>query len=132
MSRQNVELLRRYYEAWNRDALAGVRDFWAEDFEWHDAPEIPDGGVFRGAAEVTGHFQELADAIGRMPVTVLEITPGPDEVLAALDVHVSGSSGGVALEGPIYEAVQIRDGKLSRIRLFLDRAQALEAVGLSE
>jgi hypothetical protein len=36
------------------------------------------------------------------------------------------------MDGPIFEAVRIEEGKLSRIRLFLDEEAALQAAGLSE
>ena len=34
--------------------------------------------------------------------------------------------------GPSFETVRVEGGKISRIRLFVDEREALEAVGLSE
>src|SRR5215216_557599 len=52
MSQENVELIRRYYRAWNGGGLDAVRAFWSDDFQWHDAPGMPDGGVYRGSDAV--------------------------------------------------------------------------------
>jgi hypothetical protein len=57
---------------------------------------------------------------------------GRGEVVAALRVHLDGNASGLPFEGPIFEAIKLRQGKVSRIRLFLSASEALEAVGLSE
>jgi ketosteroid isomerase-like protein len=37
--RENVEIVRRYYAAWNAGGLDAARAFWSNDFELHDAPK---------------------------------------------------------------------------------------------
>jgi hypothetical protein len=66
-----------------------------------------------------------------MRVDVRELRPlEGNELLAELDVHLDAPLGGLPLDGPLFEIVSVERGKLSRIRLFLDRAEALAAVGL--
>ena len=133
MSQENVEIVRAYYAAWNEAGVQGVLPFWTPDFEWHDAPEMPDSSVYRGADAVLAHFSDLDDAIGRMHVEIVDLDPvGRSEVVAALRVHLYGNASGLPFEGPIFEAIKLRQGKVSRIRLFLSASEALEAGGLSE
>jgi hypothetical protein len=132
MSQENVEVVRRYYAAWNAGGLDAARAFWSDDFEWHDAPEMPDGGVYRGAEAAAAHFRDLNEVLGTMEVHVDRVLPAGDEVFVPLHVHLDAPRGGLPLDGPIFETVRVEEGKISRIRLFLDEQAALEAAGLSE
>ena len=133
MPEENVEVVRRYYAAWNKEGVRGALPFWTPDFEWHDAPEMPDSSVYCGADAVLAHFSDLEDAIGRMQVEIVELdSAGSNEVVAALRVRLDGQASGLPLEGPIFEAISLRQGKLSRIRLFLGASEAREAAGLPQ
>lgn len=131
MSQQNLELIRRYYRAWNGGGLDAVRGFWSDDFQWHDAPGMPDAGVYRGSEAVAAHFRDLEEILGDMEVHIAAMVPAGEEVFVQLRVHLGAPRGGLLLDGPIFETVSIKHGKLSRIRLFLEEREALEAAGLS-
>jgi ketosteroid isomerase-like protein len=131
MSQENVEVVRRYYAAWNAGGLDAARAFWSDDFQWQDAPGMPDSGVYRGPDAVASHFQDLAEVLGAMKVHVDELVPAGNEVFVRLHVHLDAPRSGLLLSGPIFETVRIEHGKLSRIRLFLDERDALDAAGLS-
>jgi len=132
MSQENVDLVRRYYAAWNAGGLDAARAFWSDDVEWQDAPEMPDGGTFRGAEAVATHFDDLNEVLGTMEVEVGRVSPAGDEVFVVLHVHLDAQRGGLNLDGPIFESVRIEGGKVCRIRLFLDERAALQAAGLLE
>ena len=132
MSEENVEIVRRYYAAWNIGGVEAVRGFWSDDFQWQDAPGMPDSGVFEGPDAVAAHFQDLAEVLGAMKVHLDELVPAGDEVFVRLRVNLDAPRGGLLLSGPIFETVSIEHGKLRRIRLFLDEREAFEAAGLRE
>ena len=132
MSQENVELVRRYYGAWNVGGLDAVRPFWSDDFQWHDAPGMPDSGVYDGPDAVAEHFRDLSETLGFMQVNVEAVASAGDEVFVRLRVHLDAPRGGIGIDGPIYESVQVKHGKLSRIRLFLEESDARQAAGLSE
>jgi hypothetical protein len=48
MSRENVELVRQTSEVAYRRALDWIDDHATTDYEWHNPPELPGGGVHRG------------------------------------------------------------------------------------
>jgi hypothetical protein len=48
MSRANIELARRGYEAFTTRDPEGVLGFLAPDIEAHDFPEMPDSAVYHG------------------------------------------------------------------------------------
>ena len=127
-----MEIVRASFEAWNASAIDAARAFWSDEIEWHDAPDMPDSGVYRGAESVAAHFRDLSGVLGEMEVQVDRLSPAGDEVLVLLHVHLDTQRGGLLLDGPIYETVRIEEGEICRIRLFLDKRKALEAVGLSD
>ena len=132
MSEENVEIVRRYYAAWNEGGLDAARAFWSDEFEWHDAPGMPDSGIYRGNEAAAAHFRDLNEVLGTMEVHLDRVLPAGDEVFVLLHVHLDAPRGELALDGPIFETVRIDEGKISRIRLFLDEQAALEAAALSD
>src|SRR5215217_9632001 len=81
MSQENVDIVRRYYSAWNAGGIDAARAFWSDEIEWHDAPDLPDSGVYRGAESVAAHFRDLSGVLGEMEVHVDRLAPAGDEVL---------------------------------------------------
>ena len=132
MSQENVEIVRAYYSAWNAGGLDAARGFWSHDFEWQDAPEMPDAGSYKGVESAAAHFQDLNEVLGTMKVEVHRLLPVGDEVFVSLRVHLDAPRGGLPIDGVIHETIRIEEGKIVRIRLFLDEHEALEAAGLQE
>ena len=127
-----MEIVRAYYSAWNAGGLDAAREFWSDDLEWHDAPEMPDAASYKGAETAAAHFRDLSEVLGPMKVEVDRLLPVGDEVFVSLRVHLDAPRGGLPINGVIHETVRVEEGKIARIRLFLDEHEALEAAGLPE
>ena len=129
MSQENVELVRRCVSSWIRGEL-DPQEFWAEDIEWHAAPEEPDAGgpVLRGRESVyetvTGWFEDF----GPIDTEVTELLDCGNDVLVCARIRLEGT----VAWNPGYHLYTVTDGKVRSVRVFLDRDQALEAAGLSE
>jgi ketosteroid isomerase-like protein len=63
-----------------------------------------------------------------------ELIEAGDQVVACFERHeMKGAGSGVDVTMPVYTWVwSIRDGKVWRATIYMDRAEALEAAGLSE
>jgi ketosteroid isomerase-like protein len=117
-----VDTVRRSYEAFARDDLAGVMADMDEAIEWHQAQGLPHGGFYRGLDEVRRHvFAPLHDEWWE------EFSADPDEFVDAGEtVVVLGRYRGVAkgtrrrLDVPYVHVWTLRDGKAIRFRQFLD------------
>ena|SRR5215211_563390 len=131
MSQENVELVRRAYEAVNRrdlDAFLALMDEEVEAISWLVAME----GEYRGHAGIRHWWQDLLDAFPDFNVEVVEVRDLGDSVLATLRTHGHGADSGTPIEVLLWMAVWLRDGKCVWWQAFGDRAEALEAAGLSE
>jgi ketosteroid isomerase-like protein len=53
-------------------------------------------------------------------------------VLATVHDHGVGRTSGIIVDRRHYALWTLRDGKIARLRVYLDRTEAVEAAGLSE
>lgn len=135
MSRDDAERIRRAYEVWNESGPAAVIErFYAEDAVYREGPDWPGGGgVFRGRATALARMQALVELAGPIQVHLDEVIEVSDGRFVA-SAHIVGES---AAGDPPYTrsfAVvhRLRDGLIVEADCYLDRSQALEAVGESE
>jgi ketosteroid isomerase-like protein len=132
MSEENVELVRRGAEALrtrDRAAWLAVND---ADFEVVPLPDWPESGV-RGAGAAWDYYLEIFDAFESFPIDDAEVLDaGGDKVLLHYRRELSGAGSGAGVEFDAWGVFTIRGGKVLRVEWFADRAEALEAAGLSE
>jgi ketosteroid isomerase-like protein len=131
MAHQNMEIVRRAYEMFNRNGPEAILDFLDPDVEW-DESELParQPGVYRGHDGVRRLFEENASLWEDINVQVDEILGGDEGVVAFIRVRGRGRHTRANVELAIAEVWKMRDGKGSEVRLYLDRQEALEAIGL--
>jgi ketosteroid isomerase-like protein len=67
-----------------------------------------------------------------MEMTSEEIIDAGDHLIHAILFRGRGRGSGVEVEGRFFQVYTFRDGKTVRWEEFSDRAEALEAAGLSE
>jgi ketosteroid isomerase-like protein len=133
MSEENVAVVRRGYEAFNRGDLDGMVADFAPTFEYIASGAVPGtGGVYRGPEgmkEFMGWFGEFSGARAE----INELIDGGDQVLVGITALGRGKRSGVAASGwHVWHVWALRGGKIVRGEGFTDRADALEAAGLRE
>ena len=144
MSQENVEIVRAMWETANSLDLDADLDPWLDRFfdteiEWHDVPVLPNAGVHFGRAAFGRHVADYLEAWADVRFEIEHIEAVGDRVV------VRGRYGGVGrqsgaevmagggVEGPANSGVyELRAGRILRVRQFVEHAEALEAVGLSE
>ena len=132
MSQENVAIIRRAYEVWNESGPEALADqFWAEDAVYREGPGWPNAGVYSGRAAALARMQSLVDLLGPIEVHLDELIDVGDGRFVACTSMV-----GQGAEAPYTQSFavvqRLRDGLIVEADYYLDRAQALQAVGLSE
>jgi ketosteroid isomerase-like protein len=132
MSRQNVEIVQRVIAALNARDLDGYLAWCSEDVELRTPLEAV-GGVYEGRAGIKRWLADIEDAGPdfRIDIHGLEAI-GPDRVLAFLRVVSTGRASGIPVAAETTNVYDLIDGKITRIRIFLDRREALKVAGLEE
>jgi ketosteroid isomerase-like protein len=134
MAQENIEALRAQVEALNRGDL----DAWLEGFdrevEFREPPEWPGGeeGTGREAALAT-MLRAMEDAEDlNIEIERIEELDRPDRLFLTTHVTARGKGSGIPVDFNRYDVITMRDGKILRAEIYLNRDQALEAAGLSE
>jgi ketosteroid isomerase-like protein len=146
VSRQNVELVERVVAAVNERDVDGYIGCCADDVKLR-TPWSTVEGVYEGPEAIRRFFADLRDTAPDFRLTIERAEPiGDTRVLVFLRASVTGRASGLsagALSGELRDAPASGDiptatlydfagGKITSIRVFVDRHEALKAAGLSE
>jgi ketosteroid isomerase-like protein len=130
MSQEDADTIRRAYEAWNESGPAAVtEEFWAEDAVYREGPGWPDAGVYRGRAAALERMQSLIDLLGPIAVHLDELIDVGDGRFVACTRIVGESEADAPYTRSFAVVHRLRDGLIVEADYYLDREQALEAVG---
>jgi len=132
MSQENVELVRRMYDAWNERGPESLQQFWAEDAEFHDPLNLPDSRVVRGRDAIAAYQTDQTRVIGDMKFALVDMRERGQTVVIRLELTVHGPASGIDVPGEIAQVVEVVDGRVQRMRVFMTWEEALEAAALSE
>jgi ketosteroid isomerase-like protein len=134
MSEENLEIVRGIYcrpLRLDSDLLAGLAEFATPDTVFDFTDVYPDGRVVKG---VDGVRQIAAnwpwDALHFDPERFLDIDG--QRVLVFVRATATGIGSGVPVERRTAHACTFSEGSLVHFKVYSDREEALEAVGLRE
>ena len=132
MSQEDADSIRRAYEVWNESGPAAVTDqFWAEDAVYREGPGWPNAGVHRGRAAALARMQSLIDLAGPLEVRLDNLIDVGDGRFVAC-TRMVGQGENAPYTQSFAVVHRLRDGLVVEADYYLDRDQALRAVGLSE
>jgi ketosteroid isomerase-like protein len=125
----DVETVRAGYARWNSGDTAALGELFTEDIEYQNAPDWPGQRTYRGANEVLQFLQEeVAEIIALRPVEVVSTDIIESEILIELRARTHGTLSGLDLEREaLFHVARMRDGRVSRVRVYLDRDEATRA-----
>jgi ketosteroid isomerase-like protein len=129
MSQENVEVVRRAIDAFNRREIR--LDWLDPEVEWIEDPRYPGAETFHGSAGVERSVRKWWDA-WEIEVRPQEFIDLGDRVVVLGHGHYRGGGSDVPLTAEFASVDDLRDGKIVRAEWLQTRAEAFRAVGLSE
>jgi ketosteroid isomerase-like protein len=131
MSEENVEIVRRMWDAFLAGDVPAALWFYAPDVEW-DGTNLPDGRIGHGHQAILDHVARWAGVWDDWTVEVERVHEvGSDQVV--LFMREKGrSDNGLTMDERHAELYTLTDGMIVRRQGFSDPNQALEAARLSE
>ena len=133
MSKENVEVVRQIFEAFNRRDWAAWESLHYPDVEWRDPPGVPGGGVHNGVGPILRFLDETLDTAAEWRVDVEAVeSVGPDRVLMQGRSVVVWRESQIPMKDPLVALFDLDEGRVRRVQHFRSSAEALEAAGLSE
>ena len=129
MSQENIEIVKRAITAINERDVAAYLAICTSDFELIN-PIAAIEGSNRGEPGIRAFFDSIREGATKFELEIERMEAlDDDRVLAWLTLEVE-STGGFPHRQPLTNLYELKDGKLSRVRVFFDREEALEAAGL--
>ena len=130
MSQENVEIVRRAfaYEIHGVGDRAEAEAIFDPQVVMNPSDEKPSYGF----EAMRSDYVRWASAFEGLSVTIEEIIDAGDQVLVVAHHEGRGRRSGVQVDTRFYEVYTVREGKVSRVDEFTERAEALEAAGLSD
>jgi ketosteroid isomerase-like protein len=133
MSQENVEIVRRAIDAFNRRDIDAIYECVNSDLEWFPAmPVTFAGGAFRGREGIESYVREVSDAWEEYRVLGEDIRDLNDRVLALSRVEALGAGSGAQVDSEMGQVYDFREGRISRIQTYLDHGEALKAAESGE
>lgn len=151
MSHENVEVVRRFFDAAERSLkaldrsrsvaeavragdvppeTADVLRYLSPEIEWRP---VFSNETYRGLVEMARGWDELLEASVDYSLKLLDATGlDKDRVFVTFGPALEGRSSGIRVNASVYAVVSLRDRLIVAWDEYTDRREALKAAGLSD
>jgi ketosteroid isomerase-like protein len=130
MSQENVERMKRAFDAFSRGDLETVFGFIDPNFEIHD--RVIGSPSERGPDALIANAGAVREAAGDVSWEPLEIVDVGERVLVRVHVTGTGQHTSLPFDGDVGHIYTYKEGKAVRLDIFRTWEDALEAAGLRE
>jgi uncharacterized protein len=135
MSQQNLDIVRRIADVIDDEGFEAAFPVFAEsarpDVEWREDPSWPGAGTYRGLEELRRQMLDRLDSFDFDQQTE-ELIEVDDKVVTLVKWRGQGKASGAQSEMELAIVWTVQERAITRVEFYIDRSQALEAVGLSE
>jgi ketosteroid isomerase-like protein len=131
-TQEKIEVVRRAIDAFNdRDLDTAMREVGPEvEVDWSRSRGV-EAGIYRGYDACRGFWSTFIDTFDRVTVAADEFIDSGDHVVVPNRACVRGREG-IEVAARSASVVTLRGGRIVGWRLYQDKAEALESVGLRD
>jgi ketosteroid isomerase-like protein len=131
MSVENVEVVRRAYEAWNGGEPEVALDLLDPEVEWTLPAHFPDAETWRGREQVVEGLRTVSESFDSLHMEVHELIDADDRVVALVHIQGRAAVTGIDLSGMGVDAHiwTLRAGRAVSVRMYGGTAEALAEIG---
>ena len=124
---QNIEIVKRGYEAFGRGDINGLLALCAENVEWVSSgpSEMPTAGIRRGHEQVAQFFKALDQVFEIQRFEPKQFIAQGEQVVVLGDDTAKVKATGKVLTEEWAHAFTIRDGKIAAFREYIDTAEVV-------
>jgi len=132
MSDENLDVVRRAIDAYNRRDFEAIRALNHPDVEvdWSASRGLG-AGIYRGSDEAIDFMRDFLETFEDVRMEPDRYVEAGDLVVVPNTTHIRGRDGieTVARSALFFE---LREGRVTQIRLYQETSEALDAAGLTE
>ena len=132
--KESAELLRRFYESFNQRDLDAVLELCTSDVEVYKDPEVVEmvaAATPRGQERVAQYLRGWLESWTAYHVRPEEFVQSGDDVAALVHLRARGKGSQFDIEEEMADVFALREGRISRLRLYVRRGEALDSLGRS-
>jgi ketosteroid isomerase-like protein len=130
--RNNADVVRGIYAEWGRGNFRAGTDLYDTHVVLVLRDEFPDAGVYVGQDETRTYMRRFLADWTDAAIEAEEVLDAGDSVAVAVHQRATGSGSGVSTDMRYWQLWTFRAGAVIRIESVMERADALEAVGLQD
>jgi uncharacterized protein len=128
MSQENVDVVRRIYEAFASGDLAAILDAADPEITCYDRPDRPGAGVYTGHDGLLEFRESDRDVFENVRYEPCDFIDAGNHVVVRIRQAGRGKASSVPVEEVIANLWKLRDGKCVEVRVYSTEQEALDAV----
>jgi ketosteroid isomerase-like protein len=130
MSSENVEIVRRAYEAWNGGDPEAAIALLDPEVEWTLPAHFPDAETWRGREQVVEGLRTMSSSWDSLNLEVQELIDAGDRVVALVHIQGRAAVTGLDLAGMGVDAHlwTLRAGRAVAVRMYGGTGEALAEI----
>ena len=128
---ENIDEMRKRYDAFNQGDIETATELWADDFVWQgsNSTELPGGGEHRGKQEAVGVLQQAVGAWDEFRLTADEFFEDGDTVVVL--GHSDVKKGDQSTQIPVVHIWRFEGDEAKRLQILTDTRQAAQLLGIA-
>jgi ketosteroid isomerase-like protein len=131
MSDENVEIVRRWIDAFNDGGIEKAIGFMDPEIEWTTTTAYLEAGTYHGHDGVRQFVQRASTQVEDVHVDVEEMIGGGEDVVVPTKIEARSRQGGAPIAIRLTVVVSLRDGSIILIRNFANPDDALAAARIA-
>jgi ketosteroid isomerase-like protein len=132
MSNENLDAVRRGFEALDRGGVEAFLEFIDPQFETTTPPELTvEPATYRGHDGLRRYFESFYEIMDEVRFEPVEFIDAGERVVVPARLVARGRDTGIEAVQQLAFVWTLRDGKGLRLQTYATRAEALEAAGLT-
>jgi ketosteroid isomerase-like protein len=130
VSQENVEVVRRSNGALESGDISAAMRAVHPELVTHRV--YPDGRTFHGREGFLDAVADWVESFAEYGFTAEQYLDAGDRVVVRFRQWGLGETSSIAVEGPVWVLYTLAEGRITRLDIYNDEGQALDAAGLSE
>ena len=131
MDQAQVDLLRDFYDALNRDDIDSAVQLCDPDVRVFVNPDVVAALPPRGQREVANYLRGWFDSWDTYVPRPQEFIDAGDQVIVMVSLRARGKGSRFEIEEEMADVFTLDDGNIVQLRLYVDRGVALDAAGIA-
>ena len=125
VSEHETELLKRFYDALNDEDVDAAIDLCDKRVEVYLPPDVVSAVAPRGHRDVSAYLREFIGSWHTYRPEPEEFVKAGDQVVALVHLRARGKGSRFVIEEEMADVFEVDAGKISKLRLYVHRDQAL-------